>query len=114
MSVAGGALAAALVLLPLVFLIVEAVHSGLAEVRRLLLRHTVAVLLWNTVRLALACTLLCAVLGVGGGLVRGAHDAAAAGGCGRSLLVLPLGVPDFVSASAGSRSTPACTATWRP
>jgi len=94
-SVAGGALAAGLVLLPLVFLVKEALQPGWAEVERLLFRHNTAVLLWNTVRLALACTLLCAVLGV-----------AAAWCVERTtlplkrlwavVLVLPLGVPDFV------------------
>ena len=94
-SIAGGTIAAALVLLPLVFLVVQAQQSGWGEVQRLLLRHSVAVLLWNTVRLTLACTVLCAVLGV------------AAAWCverttlpARRLwavpLVLPLGVPDFV------------------
>jgi iron(III) transport system permease protein len=63
-SVTGGVIAATLVLLPLVFLIVEAQRSGWSEVQHLLLRHPVAVLLWNTVRLTLACTILCAVLGV--------------------------------------------------
>jgi iron(III) transport system permease protein len=94
-SVLAAALAAALVLLPLTFLVVEAQQSGWSEVRHLLLRHSVAVLLWNTVRLALACTALCALLGV------------AAAWCverttlpGRRVwavaLLLPLGVPDFV------------------
>lgn len=94
-SGAGAAAAAALVLLPLVFLVVQAQQSGWSEVQRLLLRHSVAVLLWNTLRLAVACTALCAVLGV------------AAAWCvertklpGRRLwtvaLVLPLGIPDFV------------------
>jgi iron(III) transport system permease protein len=94
-SIAGGLLAAGLVLLPLVFLISEAQQPGWAELERLLLRHETAVLLWNTVRLALACTVLCAVIGVG------------AAWCvertrlpGRRLwavaLVLPLGIPDFV------------------
>jgi len=92
---AGATIAAALVLLPLVFVVVQAQQSGWDEVQRLLLRHTVAVLLWNTVRLTLACTLLCAIVGV------------AAAWCvertelpGRRLLsvllVLPLGIPDFV------------------
>ena len=94
-SIAGATLAAALVLLPLAFLLIQAQKSGWGEVHRLLLRHSVAVLLWNTVKLALACTVLCAVLGV------------AAAWCverttlpARRLwavaLVLPLGVPDFV------------------
>jgi iron(III) transport system permease protein len=94
-SVAGGLLAAALVLLPLVFLLDEALQPGWAEVERLLLRHNTAVLLWNTVRLALASTALCAAIGV------------TAAWCverttlpGRRIwavaLVLPLGIPDFV------------------
>ena len=94
-SIAGGLLAAGLVLLPLVFLIDEALQPGRGEIERLLLRHNTAVLLWNTLRLAFACTVLCAVLGV------------AAAWCverttlpGRRLwavaLVLPLGIPDFV------------------
>ena len=63
-SIAGGLLATGLVLLPLVFLIDEAQQPGWREIERLLLRHNTAVLLWNTVRLALASTALCAVIGV--------------------------------------------------
>jgi len=95
LSILGAGAAAALVVLPLTFLVVQAQQSGWSEVQRLLLRHSVAVLLWNSVRLTLACTVLCAVLGV------------AAAWCverttlpGRRLwavaLVLPLGIPDFV------------------
>jgi iron(III) transport system permease protein len=94
-SAGGAAIAAGLVLLPVVFLIVEAQQSGLSELEHLIVRHSVTVLLWNTVRLALACTLLCAVLGV-----------TAAWCVERTtlplkrlwavVLVLPLGVPDFV------------------
>jgi iron(III) transport system permease protein len=84
-----------LVLLPIAFLLVQAQQSGWGEVQRLLFRHSVAVLLWNTLRLAVACTAACALLGV------------AAAWCverttipGRRLwavaLVLPLGIPDFV------------------
>ncbi len=91
----GGAIAAALVLLPLVFLVIEAQQSGWGEVHHLLFRHTVAVLLWNTVRLTLACTALCALLGVGAAWCVQRSDLPA-----RRLwavaLVLPLGVPDFV------------------
>ncbi|HEY3760086.1 MAG TPA: iron ABC transporter permease [Solirubrobacteraceae bacterium] len=94
-SIAGGLLAAGLVLLPLVFLVDQALQPGWKEVERLLLRHETAVLLWNTVRLALASTVLCAAIGV------------AAAWCvertalpGRRVwavaLVLPLGIPDFV------------------
>jgi iron(III) transport system permease protein len=94
-SIAGGAIAAGLVLLPLAFLVIQAQQSGWGALERLLFRHSVAVLLWNTVRLTLASTALCAVLGV-----------AAAWCVERTtlpvrrlwavVLVLPLGVPDFV------------------
>jgi len=94
-TLAGALIAAALVLLPLVFVIVEAVHPGLGEVRRLLLRHTVAVLLWNTVRLAVVCTLLCAVLGTAAAWCV-ERTSLPARRLWAVLLVLPLGIPDFV------------------
>jgi len=94
-SAAGGALAAGIVLLPLAFLIVQAQHSGWGEVQRLLLRHSVAVLLWNTVRLAFACTALCALLGVGAAWLVERTDVPARR-LWAVLLVLPLGIPDFV------------------
>jgi iron(III) transport system permease protein len=94
-SISGAAAASVIVLLPLVFLVVQAQSAGWGEVVHLVLRRSVAVLLWNTVRLTLACTAGCAVLGV------------AAAWCverttlpGRRwwavALVLPLGIPDFV------------------
>jgi iron(III) transport system permease protein len=94
-SIAGAGIAAALVLVPLVFLIVQAQQSGLSEARHLLLRHSVAVLLWNTVRLTLACTLLCAVLGVAGAWAV-ERTTLPARRLWAVALVLPLGVPDFV------------------
>ena len=94
-SVAGGLLAAGLVLLPLVFLVDEALQPAWGEIERLLLRHNTAVLLWNTVRLAFACTALCAVIGVAGAWCVERTKLP-----GRRLwavaLVLPLGIPDFV------------------
>jgi iron(III) transport system permease protein len=94
-SAAGGAIAAALVLLPLAFLVVQAQQSGWSEVQRLLLRHSVAVLLWNSVRLALACTVLCAVIGVGAAWCV-ERTALPARRFWSIVLVLPLGIPDFV------------------
>ena len=96
-TLAGALVAGALVLLPLVFVIVEAVHPGLGEARRLLLRHTVAVLLWNTVRLTAACMLLCAVLGVAAAWCV-ERTSLPARRLWAVLLVLPLGIPDFVIA----------------
>lgn len=94
-SVAGALLAAALVLLPLVFLVVQARQAGWGSVWRLLDRHTVAVLLWNSVRLALACTAICAVLGVGSAWLVERSDLPLRR-LWAVLLVLPLGIPDFV------------------
>jgi ABC-type Fe3+ transport system permease subunit len=56
-SAIGAGIATALVLLPLIFLVVQALQSGWGEAERLLVRHLTAVLLWNTVRLTIACTL---------------------------------------------------------
>ena len=94
-SLAGGAAAAAAVLLPLAFLLVQAQRSGWGEVERLLLRHSVAVLLWNSVRLAVACAALCALLGVGAAWLVERTDLPAKR-LWAVALVLPLGIPDFV------------------
>ena len=94
-SIAGGMIAVALVLLPLTFLVVQAQQSGWGEVERLLLRHSVAVLLWNTVRLTFACTALCAVLGVGAAWCV-ERTTLPARRLWAVALVLPLGIPDFV------------------
>jgi iron(III) transport system permease protein len=94
-SIAGGALAAGAVLLPLVFLVVQAQQAGWDQVQRLVLRHSTAVLLWNSVRLTVACTLLCAVLGVGAAWLVERTDVPLRR-LWAVLLVLPLGVPDFV------------------
>ena len=111
-TLVGALVAAALVLLPLIFLVVEAVHPGLDEARRLLLRHTVAVLLWNTARLAVACTLLCAAVGVAAAWCV-ERTSLPARRLWAVLLVLPLGIPDFVigfgwvSIAPGLRGYPA-------
>jgi iron(III) transport system permease protein len=83
------------VLLPLVFLVVQAQQSGWGTLSRLLFRHQTAVLLWNTVRLVVACTALCALLGVGAAwLVE--RTTVPGRRLWSVLLVLPLGIPDFV------------------
>jgi iron(III) transport system permease protein len=94
-SICGAAVAAVLVLLPLVFLVDEARRSGWGTTERLLFRHLTAVLLWNTVRLVLASTALCALLGVAAAwcVERTTIPARRVWGV---LLVLPLGIPDFV------------------
>ena len=94
-SIALAVIAATLVLLPLVFLIVQAGQSGWSEAQRLLLRHSVAVLLWNTVvwrSPARSCARCSA------SRRRGASSAPRlpARRVWAVLLVLPLGIPDFV------------------
>jgi iron(III) transport system permease protein len=91
----GAAITAALVLLPLVFLVIEAQQSGGGVVSRILFRHETAMLLWNTLRLAVACTALCAVIGVAAAWCV-ERTALPARRVWAVLLVLPLGVPDFV------------------
>jgi len=81
--------------LPLVFLLIEARGAGTAAVTHLIFRRLTADLLWNTVRLTVVVTALCAVIGT------------AAAWCvertnlpGRRvwavLVVVPLAIPDFV------------------
>ena len=88
-------LVAAVLALPLAFLLIEARGAGAAEVAHLIFRPLTASLLWNTVRLTVVVTLACAVIGT------------AAAWCvertnlpGRRvwavLVVVPLAIPDFV------------------
>jgi iron(III) transport system permease protein len=94
-SAAGGLVVCVLVLLPLVFLFAQAAQSGWSEAGRLLVRHTTVVLLWNTVRLSLVSTALCALLGVAGAWCVERAQIPGARWWGVAL-VLPLGIPDFV------------------
>jgi iron(III) transport system permease protein len=88
-------LVSAIVLVPLAFLVVQAVQVGWAELKHLLFRHLTAVLVWNTVSLVVVVVVICAVVGT-----------LAAWFVERTnvpfrrwfavLLVIPLGIPDFV------------------
>jgi iron(III) transport system permease protein len=93
--IAASGLVAAALALPLVFLLIEARGVGAASVSHLIFRRLTVDLLWNTVRLTVVVTLLCAVIGT------------AAAWCvertnlpGRRvwavLVVVPLAIPDFV------------------
>jgi len=92
---AAGFLVAAVLALPLAFLLIEAHGAGTSAVLHLIFRRLSADLLWNTVRLTVVVTALCAVIGT------------AAAWCvertnlpGRRvwavLVVVPLAIPDFV------------------
>ena len=89
------ALVAALLLLPLLFLVLQAVHFGWTALSHLLFRHLTGTLLWNTVTLLTTVSITCAVIGT------------ATAWCiertnlpGRRvwavLVVLPVAIPDFV------------------
>jgi iron(III) transport system permease protein len=88
-------LAAALMAVPLVFLLVEAGGAGAGELRGLIFRSLTWSLLWNTVRLAAVVTVACAVIGTGAAWCIERTDLP-----GRRawavLVVIPLAIPDFV------------------
>ena len=89
-------LAVAVVLVvPLAFLLIEARGAGVSTVAHDIARPLTATLLWNTVRLTVIVTALCAVIGVGTAWCIERTDLP-----GRRvwavLIVLPIAIPDFV------------------
>ena len=86
---------AVVLILPLVFLLLEAQGAGTATVAHLLLRPLTGDLLWNTLRLTLAVTLACAVLGTTAAWLVERTDLPGRG-IWAVLLVVPLAIPDFV------------------
>ena len=89
------ALVTVVLLLPLVFLLIEARGAGVGRVGALVDRPLTGQLLWNTVRLTVVVTALCAVVGTGAAWLVERTDLP-----GRRvwavLLVVPLAIPDFV------------------
>jgi iron(III) transport system permease protein len=81
--------------LPLIFLITEATDAGAANIWHLVWRSLTATLLWNTVRLTVVVTALCAVIGTLSAYcvertdLPGRHVWAV-------LVVIPFAIPDFV------------------
>jgi iron(III) transport system permease protein len=86
---------AAVLLVPLVFLLIEAAGAGVGQVASLVNRPLTGQLLWNTVRLGVVVTALCAVIGTGAAWLTERTNLP-----GRRvwsvLLVVPLAIPDFV------------------
>jgi iron(III) transport system permease protein len=86
---------AALLALPLVFLLVESHGAGVSTVAGQIFRSLTATLLWNTVRLTVVVTALCAIIGTATAWLVERTDLP-----GRRvwavLLVIPLAIPDFV------------------
>ncbi len=88
-------LVAAVLALPLVFLLIEARGAGASDVAHLIFRPLTGTLLWNTVRLTVVVTLACAVIGTAAAWCVERTDLP-----GRRawavLVVVPLAIPDFV------------------
>jgi iron(III) transport system permease protein len=88
-------LVAAVLALPLVFLLIEAHGAGTTAVAHLIFRPLTGTLLWNTVRLTVVVTAACAVIGTGAAWFIERTDLP-----GRRawavLVVVPLAIPDFV------------------
>jgi len=86
---------AALLALPLVFLLIESHRAGFGVVASQIFRPFTVSLLWNTVRLTVVVTVLCAIVGTATAWLVERTDLP-----GRRiwavLLVVPLAIPDFV------------------
>jgi iron(III) transport system permease protein len=86
---------AMLLAVPLVFLLIESHRAGLDAVASQIFRPFTASLLWNTVRLTVVVTVLCAIIGTATAWLVERTDLP-----GRRiwavLLVVPLAIPDFV------------------
>jgi iron(III) transport system permease protein len=86
---------AAVLVLPLVFLLIEAQGAGTSTILHLIFRSLTASLLWNTVQLTFVVTVLCAVIGTAAAWFVERTDLP-----GRRiwavLVVVPLAIPDFV------------------
>ena len=88
-------LVSVVVLLPLVFLVIQAVQIGWAQLHQLLFRHLTGELVWNTVSLVVVVTVLCAAVGTLAAWFVERTDLPARR-VFAVLLVIPLGIPDFV------------------
>ena len=88
-------LVAAVLALPLVFLLIEAQGAGISQVSQLVFRSLTWSLLWNTIRLTVVVTAACAVIGTCAAWCVERTDLP-----GRRvwavLVVVPLAIPDFV------------------
>ena len=80
---------------PLIFLLIESQGAGVHNVWQLIWRSLTATLLWNTIRLTVVVTILCAIIGVLAAWCVERTDLP-----GRRvwavLVVIPFAIPDFV------------------
>jgi iron(III) transport system permease protein len=109
--VAGALVVSIAVILPLVFLLVQAVQVGGHQLDQLLFRSLTAQLLWNTVSLTVVVTVLCAVVGT---LTAWFVERTAVPGrrFWAILVVIPLGIPDFVVSFGWRAIFPAFGGFW--
>ena len=107
----GAVLVSVAVLLPLVFLIVQAVQVGWADLHQLLFRTLTATLIWNTVSLVVVVTALSAVVGTLAAWFVERTDVPM-----RRLLailvVIPLGIPDFLVSFGWKAIFPSIAGFW--
>ena len=85
------------ILSPLLLVIIQAAQSGWGNVWSLVDQSFVAGLLWNTIRLALVVTVLCAVIGTGFAWLTERTDLPRRK-LWTVLLIVPIVIPDFVLA----------------
>ena len=108
---AAAVLVALAVVTPLVFLVVQAFQTGWSTLEPLLFRSLTAQLLWNTVSLTVVVTALCAVVGTALAWFVERTDLP-----GRPvwavLVVVPLGIPDFVVSFGWRAIFPAFGGFW--
>ena len=88
---------ALILLAPLVFLLIEAGGAGVNQVARLIWRPLTATLLWNTLRLTVAVTVLCAIIGTLAAWCVERTDLPLRR-MWAVLIVIPFAIPDFVIA----------------
>jgi iron(III) transport system permease protein len=102
---------AAALLVPIVFLLVDAGQVGATTITNLVFRQLTLSLLWNTVRLAAVTTLLCAVIGTSAAwwVERTCLPGRRAWAV---LIILPAAVPDFVIAYGWLSAAPWLTGYW--
>ena len=99
------------VLLPLAFLMVQAVQVGWAQLHQLLFRSLTATLIWNTVSLVVVVTALSAFVGTLAAWFVERTDVP----CRRLLailVVIPLGIPDFVVSFGWKAIFPSIAGFW--
>src|ERR1700722_15356359 len=102
---------AAALLVPIAFLLVDAGQVGASTITNLVFRQLTLSLLWNTVRLAVVTTFLCAVIGTSAAWWV-ERTRLPGRGAWAVLVILPAAVPDFVIAYGWLSAAPWLTGYW--